>query len=172
MKTADILVTQTTDAYLWMNKLIDAIPFDQWDRIPDVIQSNTTWQVGHLIVSLYYHSILAISGHQTDILREVPLREYDQLFTANEPVNSVGKMAPQTLKDHLSIMEKRSVEIIASLDSDSLHDALAPVTPQHPIASNRFEAIDWNIKHTMWHCGQLGILKRIINGRLDFGLQR
>jgi len=43
---------------------------------------------------------------------------------------------------------------------------------KHPIAKNNFEALDGNIKHTLWHCGQLGILKRVLNERFDFGLTR
>ncbi|MCE7059373.1 hypothetical protein [Dyadobacter sp. CY343] len=31
--------------------------------------------------------------------------------------------------------------------------------------------IDWNIKHTVYHCGQIGILSRIVEKRFDFGLR-
>ena len=34
------------------------------------------------------------------------------------------------------------------------------------------EALEWNINHTMYHCGQIGVLKRVVDARYDFGLQR
>ena len=53
MNQIEILSKQTYDAYAWVNKLISAIPYDKWDDIPDVIASNVSWQVGHLILSYY-----------------------------------------------------------------------------------------------------------------------
>jgi hypothetical protein len=56
------------------------------------------------------------------------------------------------------------------LTESDLESELEKTDTPHPIAKNKYEALDWNIKHTMWHCGQLGILKRIIDKRFDFGL--
>ena len=69
-------------------------------------------------------------------------------------------------------MQKRSIEVVDSLRLDDLQSPLHPTEIPHPIARNKFEAFDWNIKHTMWHCGQLGILLRIGGERFDFGLRR
>jgi hypothetical protein len=140
----------------------------QWDHIPDGIESNITWQAGHLLVSYYYHSIMVITGHQMDILREIPLKEYSELFTKGAPVRVVGKTSAAVLRQHLAVIEKRSIGIIETLSAEQLTAPLEPVMPQHPIAQTKLAAIDWNIKHTMWHCGQLAMLKRSINGRLEF----
>lgn len=32
------------------------------------------------------------------------------------------------------------------------------------------EALEWNIQHTMWHCGQIGMLSRLPGKRWPFGL--
>jgi len=45
-----------------------------------------------------------------------------------------------------------------------------PTKRKHPVAKTKFEAISWNIKHTMWHCGQIACIKRLIHGGFDFGL--
>ncbi len=63
-------------------------------------------------------------------------------------------------------------KVIKSLSDQDLESELSPTEVPHPVAKNKFEAIDWNIKHTMWHCGQIGILKRIIDERFDFGLKK
>lgn len=171
MNVTQRLTTQTKDCYSWINKLIDSIPFDKWEHTPDVLQTNVSWQVGHLVVSLYYHSILVITGHQADILRELPLKRYAELFTAGSPLTVVGQFDPVQLRKHLGLMQERSIMVIESLPAGRLDDALEPVLPAHPVAKNKFEALDWNIKHSMWHCGQLGLLKRVINVRMEFGLK-
>lgn len=170
MNQIEILIKQTEDAYDWTNKLINSIPYDKWENIPQIIESNITWQVGHLLVSFYYHSIMVIVGHQMDIIQKMPLKEYSNLFTDAAPGESIGKTTPEELKDHLIFMECKSIDIIKSLSIDDLESKLESTTVPHPIAKNKFEALDWNVKHTMWHCGQLGILRRIIGEKYNFGL--
>ena len=171
MNQVEILLAQTRGAYDWTNKLINSIHHNSWDTTPALIESNVSWQVGHLMVSFYYHSIMVIVGHQMDILEKVPLKEYDILFTAGQPQKVIGKINPEVLQAQLSLMELKSLEIIESLSERSLEEKLVPTPISHPIAKTKFEALDWNIKHTMWHCGQLGLLKRVIHERYDFGLK-
>jgi len=172
MNQVEILLAQTRGAYDWTNKLLNSIPHKTWDTTPAIIETNVSWQVGHLIVSLYYHSIMVITGHKMDILGKLPLKEYDLLFTAGEPEKVVGKINPMLLQEQLNLMELKSLETIQSLSKNDLEDKLVPTPISHPIAKTKFEALDWNIKHTMWHCGQLGLLKRVVDERYDFGLNR
>jgi uncharacterized damage-inducible protein DinB len=76
------------------------------------------------------------------------------------------------LQSQLEVMQKKSIDIIKSLSDEDLDRELELTPIPHPIAKTKFDALDWNIKHTMWHCGQLGILKRIHGERYDFGLRR
>ncbi|WP_028666458.1 DinB family protein [Runella zeae] len=172
MTELKILTQQTESVYDWTHKLIKTIPFDKWDIVPDIIESNISWQVGHLIMSHYYHSIMVIVGHQMDVIQKIPLKNYDELFTNNLPKNSVGKINPSDLLSQLSIVQQKSISIIKALSLTELENKLEPTPTPHPIAKTKFEAIDWNIKHTMYHCGQIGIIKRIIDERYDFGLRK
>jgi hypothetical protein len=172
MNQIQILSRQTHDAYRWTDKLINSVPYNKWDEIPDIIETSVSWQVGHLIVTHYYHSIMVIVGHQKDILETMPMRAYDKLFTTGAPKNAIEKTNPEDLRNNLTIMQKRSIEVIDSLTLKDLESELKRTEIPHPIAKNKFDALDWNIKHTMWHCGQLGILLRIVGKRFDFGLRR
>jgi len=172
MNQIEILVKQTADAYDWTNKLINAIPQDKWNDIPEIIESNVTWQIGHLIMSLYYHSIMVINGHQMDILQKIPLKEYDKLFTDAVPEKSSEKTDPTQLQNYFMLLQAKSIEVIKSLSEKDLECELQQTDVPHPIATNKFEALDWNIKHTMWHCGQIGILKRVVHERYNFGLRK
>jgi hypothetical protein len=172
MNDVGILTKQTAGAYDWTNKLINSIPYDKWDQTPAVIESNISWQVGHLIMSFYYHSILVITGHQMEILQQIPMKEYDKLFTMAAPFNAIGKTDPAVLQKQLLLLQEKSLNTIRSLSPADLESPLEPSHIPHPIAKTRFEAIDWNIKHTMWHNGQIGMIKRVIDERYDFGLKR
>lgn len=172
MNQVEVLLKQTEDAYGWVNRLIGSIPYDQWDVTPEIIQSNVSWQAGHLLMSFYFHSVMVISGHQMDIIRQIALKDYDEAFTTGNPENIAGKYKPDQLMRQLMLVELKSLELIESLSENDLRNSLHPTSVPHPIASNKFEALDWNIKHAMWHCGQLGVLKRIVHERFDFGLKR
>ena len=172
MSVIQILTRQTENAYEWVNKLINPIPHEKWGIIPEIVDTSITWQIGHLILSFYYHSIMVITGHQKSILETVPLKEYNELFGLGSSTSKhVGKTQPEILKNHLSLMAQRSIDIIRSLSSTDLESNLEPTRMPHPVAKTKFEALDWNIKHTMWHCGQIAILKRVIDERYDFGVK-
>ncbi|WP_248480271.1 hypothetical protein [Spirosoma liriopis] len=68
-------------------------------------------------------------------------------------------------------MQQKSLAILASLQDWELDQPLELTPTAHPIATTKREAIDWNIKHTMYHCGQLGLIKRVVDQRHDFGLR-
>jgi hypothetical protein len=172
MTPIEILMKQTENAYDWTNRLISDVPFSKWDNMPPMLQTNISWQVGHLIMSHYFHSVMVIVGHQKDIVQKIPLKHYNELFIDTSPEHAVGRIAPELLLEHLGILQTRSIEIIRSLSLEDLENKLEPTPVSHPIAQTKYEAIDWNIKHTMYHCGQIGMVKRIVDVRHDFGLRR
>ena len=173
MTEIEILTKQTEDAYQWVHNLIDTIPSEKWDELPEIVASNVTWQVGHLVISIYYHSVMAIVGHQQDILEQLPMRDYTKLFSFGTVAkNSIGKMNPNQLEAHLKIIEARSIAVITALPIESLPTDLEPTKMPHPIANTKFEAISWNVKHTMWHCGQIALIKRVIDKPYDYGIRR
>ncbi len=173
MTEIEILSKQTKDTYQWIHKLVDSIPVEKWDETPEIIESNISWQIGHLVISIYYHSILVIKGHQEDVLKHFPIKRYAELYTFNSsPKDSIGKMDTTELKDHLEIVEKKSIEIINTLTPDELKSDLVPGKVEHPVAKTKFEAIDWNIKHTMWHCGQIASIKRKLGNPHKFELKK
>ncbi|HEX6891708.1 MAG TPA: DinB family protein [Chryseolinea sp.] len=172
MNEVELLTLQTKNAYEWTNKLIESVPFNKWDVTPEVVETNVTWQVGHLIMSHYFHCVMVIVGHRKDVLEKIPLRQYDDIFTNGQPADAKGKVNPELILGQLKFLQKTSLEILMSMTDERLHTALEPTHIPHPVAKTKFESLDWNIKHTMYHCGQIGMLKRIIDVRYDFGLRR
>ncbi|SDJ87871.1 DinB superfamily protein [Catalinimonas alkaloidigena] len=171
MNEVEVLAKQTEEAYAWTNTLLHSIPYETWDQIPSVVDTSVTWQAGHLIMSIFFHSIITITGHPAGVHQQVPLRDYAALFTSAPPQQSLGKTKPETLQTQLQLVEQTSLRVINGLTPDDLQRPLEPTQVPHPIAKTKFEALNWNISHTMWHCGQLGLLKRIVHERFDFGLK-
>lgn len=170
MNQIDLLVFQTKDAYHWTNALIAPIPHDAWYETPRVVKSNVAWQVGHLILSVYYHSIIVISGHKMEILKAIPMKEYSALFKNVSPSHEISKISVGELTEQLLFIQNESINSIRSLTSENLSDGLETSPMPHPVAKNKLEALDWNIKHTMWHCGQLALLRRIVHEQFDFNM--
>ncbi len=168
---AQLLLRQTSDAYAWTTKLLNSISYDQWDTLPPVLETNVLWQTGHLLVSFYYHSILVIRGHQPNILQSIPVKLYGQLFTQAAPAAVVGKIIPQQLFSDLEAIQEHSLNSIVKIDEEELEAALETTGYPHPVARTKFEALDWNIKHTLWHCGQIAIIKRVVDQRYEFDLK-
>ncbi len=173
MTAIEILSKQTKDAYDWVNKLVTNIPETSWNTTTDVLESNISWQVGHLVISMYYHSILVINGHDKDVFDEVPLKQYSELYAyGSAPKNSASKATASDLLNHLNILMEKSLKSINSVTMAQLQEKLVPGKVEHPVAKTKFEAIDWNVKHVMWHCGQIATLKRIVDKPHNFLLKK
>ncbi|WP_345950398.1 DinB family protein [Mucilaginibacter sp. PAMB04274] len=172
MNQIEMLVKQTNDAYNWTNKLLNSVPYHKWKDTPKVMDSNICWQAGHILVGIYFHSIMVVIGHQMDVLQKIPLKDYADRFMDKSPEEAAENVNPEELYEQLLFMQQKSIQTLSALPESGLDNALEPSPTPHPIAHNKFEALDWNIKHTMWHCGQLGMLKRVVDERFDFGLKR
>ncbi len=171
MTKTRILTSQTKDAYEWMHKLLHGIPHEQWDVIPEGIETSLNWQVGHMILSHYFHAIWVIKGHQPDIIKAMPFNEYAALFTKGTAAATVGKVTGSDLTEHLKLVQQRSLDIMETLTDADMDSMLEPTPIPHPIARTKYESLDWNIKHTMYHCGQTAMVRRAVQGRYDFGLK-
>jgi hypothetical protein len=102
--------------------------------------------------------------------KTMPFKAYGQLFTQAAPTAAVGQVNPYQLADDLKEMQEHSLATIGRLKEEELQADLEPTGFPHPIAKNKLEALDWNIKHTLWHCGQLALIKRVIDKQYEFNL--
>lgn len=174
MTAIDILLKQTRDAHHWTHKLIDSVPDDLWYTTPEVLASNIAWHVGHLVISEYYHAILVIKGFDEEITAKIDLRTHNQLYGYNsDPRNQVDQANPLLLREQLHFIQKKVLTTIGELSVSDLEAAVEqPIKQKHPVANTKFEAISWNVKHTMWHCGQMATLKRMVHESYDFGIRK
>lgn len=174
MTAIDLLLIQTQEAHKWTHQLIDSVPDPLWDITPEVLESNIAWQIGHLVISEYYHAILVIKGFDEEITAKIDLKTQNQLYGYNsDPRNVVGKAHPLELREQLHFIQKKVLATVGALRDTELEAAVEqPIKQKHPVAITKFDAISWNIKHTMWHCGQMATLKRMVHESYDYGLKK
>ncbi|SFR32307.1 DinB superfamily protein [Robiginitalea myxolifaciens] len=173
MTTIEVLLKQTKQAYSWVHKLKDTVPEEKWDAIAPGMDSSLSWQLGHQIISIYYHTIMTTVGHLPELLETIDLRSYTKLSGYDtRPESVAGKFSPDQLRKDLKLMEDKSLEVIASLTEEDLDKPVEPTKMPHPVAITKFDAIDWNIKHTMWHCGQMATWKRMVDKPHDYGIRK
>lgn len=153
---------RTAYAYQWIEKYLEDIPVDRWDEIPENLDVNITWQLGHLTLSAYYHSIMVIIGHQPDVLANFPLGEYSKLFHRTKAKAVVNSIKPTTLLAHWELVTKHSLETIAQLPVTELPKPLVEHPYPHPVATNKEEALEWNVLHNHYHWGQIGLIRRVL----------
>lgn len=112
-------------------------------------------------------------GHIPDVIEKLNLRQYTEMCNYDTLAKSmVGKTDPEQLRGHLGYMQEQSLDVIKSLSQQDLWSDVEPTKVKHPVAKTKYEAIDWNIKHTMWHCGQIATIKRMVDKAYDFGVNK
>lgn len=173
MTEIEILVKQTGTAFDWTHRLMDSVSSEKWEIIPEGLGSNFSWQIGHHIVSIYYHTIMTTVGHIPELIQQLNLRLYTKLCGYDTfAQHMVGQKSPEELQRDLKHMQEESLKVITSLSIADLWKPVEPTKVPHPVAKTKFVAIDWNVHHTMWHCGQMAIIKRMVDQPYDYGIQR
>jgi hypothetical protein len=85
----------------------------------------------------------------------------------------IGRSNPNLLREQLHFIQNKVIQNISSLTLQDLESkAEQPIAQKHPIGQKKIDTVSWNIKHTMWHCGQVASINRLIHGGFDFGLPR
>ena len=74
-----LLTNQTTAAQEWTNKLVTGISPDKWFILPEIIETNLAWQMGHLTLSQYYYTVVLITGPQQKFAEKILIKKYSGL---------------------------------------------------------------------------------------------
>ncbi len=164
----DTISILTKNAHEWTHKLVNEVTEKKWLVKPSIIESNIHWQVGHLIITHFYHIIVCLKSPQQALFSLIPIMEYFPLFSAGSKATAESSITVGQLKENLDLVQTKSLEMIGLLDDADLSSGLFPTQFPHPIAKTKFEALSWNIQHTMWHCGQIALIKRVVDKSFSF----
>jgi uncharacterized damage-inducible protein DinB len=92
---------------------------------------------------------------------------YAEYFVSGDRIGEVdARFTPRELRASLRVVQEKGLWAIGQLAGP-----LFPRPVPHPVATTKAEAISWNVKHNMWHCGQIGMLARAVGHPFDFKLK-
>lgn len=164
-----LLAKQTIDTQEWVDKIIIDFPLEKWFEVPEAIGSSLAWQLGHIMVSQFYYTVVLIKGFDPAFAEKINLKKYSNLFAKG--VN-MGAVAQETTSEELlhnwRALQLLSVQTIKMLKEDELQADIVPHKP-HPFVRSKQDSIEWNSRHNMWHCGQIGVIRRMLGKPYDFG---
>ncbi|MDQ2719527.1 MAG: DinB family protein [Bacteroidota bacterium] len=168
MTQKEIFLLQIQQVHRWTLKLIDGVTDEKWLFTPSIIDSNIHWQVGHLVITHFYHIIVLLKGPKPGVFGSIPIIDYYPLFSAGSTPKNESKISVGNLKEMLLKIQDQEIRSIQELEENDFNEPLFPTQFPHPVANTKFEAICWEIEHTMWHCGQIAVIKRVVDKRFVF----
>ena len=172
-KLVNLLKNQTIDSHKWVDNIISEFPEDKWFETPEIIETNIAWQIGHLTLSLYYYNIVLIGSPQEDISNEINVKKYSEFFMSGEKRNEMkSEFTRETILKNWELLKEKAIEFISKLTDEDLDSEIFKLPKEHPFAKTKEDALSWNIKHTMWHCGQIATLKRIVDKPFDLTIKK
>lgn len=167
----ELLKKQTIETFNWTNKLLEDIAHEMWFVSPEIIDTNFAWQIGHLTLSQYYYTIVLLNGPNKELAEKTNMKKYSALFSNGLKRNELNpEVTVEELKENWNLMHLQTIETLDNLQVQDLNNEIFKMPKPHPFIKTKEDSISWSIQHIMWHCGQMGILKRIIDKPLDFGM--
>jgi hypothetical protein len=161
MTRTDIIIDQMKKSSRWTRYLLKSFDDNNEFTIPEGLSTNVNWQIGHILLSRHFHSIISIFGKQEELMSAIPFKEYAAHYAmgSNAHENTEARPGIGTLMDNLYQVDKLSAELIAELSDETLDSA--PLR-DHPVAKTKYAALMWSAEHQMWHNGQLALIKNLI----------
>ncbi len=148
----------------WTFNLISDI--DENDcGIVEVLNTSINWEIGHIIISKYFHSVQSILDKDNRIITELnqkmPIAElFKYYFAGSNPLeNWKNRPNKKQLLEYKNEIDLGTSRILKILTENNLTDQ---TEIGNPVAKTKYEALTFTFKHQMWHNGQIAMIKRII----------
>lgn len=149
----------------WTSNLISDVEETDYG-IVESLGTSINWQVGHIIISKYFHSLHSVLDKKSKIIEDtkskIPIDEFFKYYFAGSDPLVNWKNRP-TKKQLLEF--KKILDAATSLTLENLTESILTEGTEigNPIAKTKYEALTFTFKHQMWHNGQIAMIKRIIN---------
>lgn len=148
----------------WTKNLITNIDESQFGVV-DSLGTSINWQIGHLLVSNYFHSIHSILPSEHIIVQsinsKIPMDVYFKNYFAGSNPKAEWTERPNkeillVLFSEINNATNAALEIVTDTDLEEQTEI------KNPIAKTKYDALTFTFKHQMWHNGQIAMLKRIM----------
>ncbi len=139
-------------------ELVNSVPKERWKEIPNGSPSNIAWQVGHVAVAEYGLLLFRQRGRAEEDLDLMPGWLRKKYGKGSKPSSDLQE-SPDELLDALHRIHERSLACIESL---ALSQFLDPIDMPYAAYPNKLGAVLFCPLHESIHCGQVGVLRRLL----------
>jgi hypothetical protein len=162
MDRKSMIIQEMKKSSSWTRYLLKSFDSNKEFEIPTGLKANVNWQIGHILISRHFHSVLCTFGKQPELMGNIPFRDYAKHYAmGSTPEQNISdKPSIITMMDELYQVDKKAVELIEAMDESDLEEA--PLR-DHPVAKTRYESMMWSAQHQMWHNGQVAMIKSLIS---------
>ena len=158
----DLLLNELNQGIKWTKRIFEDVHESKWNEKHAAIESNLNWQMGHILISHYFHGIACIQGPDEIIKSTFSPRAYSLYYGMDtKPFNNMeDKPNKLALTKYLDLVDSRCLEIVSSLKDSDFKEVTAL---DNPVAKTKRDALLWTVKHRMWHNGQAAMIKSNMN---------
>lgn len=160
MNIKDLIIKEMKRSSSWTRYLLKEFDRENEFTIPDGIKANVNWQIGHILLSRHFHSVVCVFGKQEELMEKIPFREYAGYYAmGSQPIDHKDKKPNiDKMIDDLRMVDETAIKLIEAMDESEFdQDPLRT----HPVAKTKLESLMWSSQHQMWHNGQLAMIKNL-----------
>ena len=149
-------------AYNWTLKLVKDVPAEDWGKTIDPLNTTLNWQLGHLVVTLYYQALVCTGADRGTIKEVIPVKDYIKWYSMGSRPGAEGQPGKADLLQALEVVYQQVQKVLPHITDEQLEEGVAS---PHPVAKTKGQALLWCSHHQSWHNGQIALTKRILFGK-------
>jgi hypothetical protein len=139
--------------------LIADIADEDWFYMPQGI-THVAWQVAHLAMAQYGLCLFRVRGRSTEDIHLMPSDFRKKFSRGSTPIaDPAENPTPVQIRDVLNRVYEQSMKELSTYTDEQLN---APVDEPHAVFATKLGAIFFCSSHEVLHCGQIGLIRRLI----------
>jgi len=137
-----------------------------WYSVPDGLNTNIAWLVGHIILGRYEHMLVASGLHKELHVEKLSIMKNSELFeTGSKALMRAESLSKQDLLEDLVLSYDLVMSIFNSANDSSLDEL---PFGEFSMAETKGASFSWAVQHEMWHVGQISLLRKVLEISSDF----
>lgn len=158
LRSRDQVVEQMSWARSYTLQLVESVPDDLWEAMPEGLATNLAWQVGHLAVAQYGLMLFRQRGRTPADLDLMPGWLRKKFGRGTTPAAYDDKPSRAELLEKLDAIHNQALTEAAEFTSESLRE---PTDMPYTAYPNKLGALLFCPIHESIHAGQIGTLRRL-----------
>jgi hypothetical protein len=144
----------------YTNNLLADVAEEDWFRMPAEGVTHLAWQLGHLAIAQYRLMMFQLRGEVPSDAELIDI-SYAPLFGRGSVPNPDAAQYPplSEIRATFDRVHAQALEEVARYNDQAL---AAPPQAPHRLFTTKLGAVMWAPQHEFIHCGQIGLLKRLL----------